>query len=179
MGLFGSGILLGNDENCRLSGIFGPCQQISKENAANIVHLQEYSRLLAINVQEFKANTDEKFDLISSELSEINRVQQEIVKIQESNWENIPSQMETMSKIVRILRDCTRFLFSRQQINFNYDTLASLMNMMFTNVKAYGTALYTYQLNSKRYTDSYQHRMLAMSLVTRASLMAILGAEQA
>ena len=44
---------------------------------ANIAHRLDYSRLLA------KTNTKEKFYLTSSDLLEFNRVQQEIVKIQE------------------------------------------------------------------------------------------------
>ena len=50
---------------------------------ANIAHRLDYSRLLAKNTQEFKTNTKEKFYLTSSDLLEFNRVQQEIVKIQE------------------------------------------------------------------------------------------------
>ena len=43
IGLFGSGVLMGNGGGCGLSGIFGSCQDRAKENAANIDRLHSFT----------------------------------------------------------------------------------------------------------------------------------------
>ena len=56
------------------------------------------------------------------------------------------------------------------------------MSMMFTNVKAYRNALYTYQMNTVNAISFLLNQLLPMSLVTQDSLMVILvevGAEPA
>ena len=41
--LFGGGILLGKTADCGLRGIFGPCNDKSKENAENIVRISDFA----------------------------------------------------------------------------------------------------------------------------------------
>ena len=179
-GLFGGGLMVGGKE-CGVMGIFGSCQERAKANAENIRELQKFSSYLANYVEQIQTNSEEKFFLISSELSEINRIQQEIVEIQNQNWHVISSQLDVFAQNIHALRDCTQLLFSRQQINFNFDTLSSLLNLMFTNIKSYRSALYTYKMNVFNAIPTMLNKMLPMSLVTRDSLYTILeavGAQQ-
>ena len=68
----------------------------------------------------------------------------------------------------------TYFFFSRQLINFNYDTISSLLALTFANIKSYRGALYTYKINMMNSIQPLLNNYLPMSLVPRQALLAIL-----
>ena len=70
IGLFGSGVLMGNGGRCDLSGIFGSCQDRAKEIAANIDRLYSFTSSLTDYVMQIKTATDEKFFLVGNELKD-------------------------------------------------------------------------------------------------------------
>ena len=119
IGLFGSGIMMGNSGGCGIMGIFGSCQDQAKANAKNIETLEKYSMALTDYVSEI-----ETFFAILNELSEIRRVQQQTIENQNRNWKILEEQFATIEGNFHILRGCTQTLFSNQQINFNFDTAA-------------------------------------------------------
>ena len=79
IGIFGGGILLGNSD-CGITGIFGNCQESGRKNAENIDRLNRFTSILTDYVVEFEENTNEKFFMVSNELSEIRKAQKEIRK---------------------------------------------------------------------------------------------------
>ena len=64
--------------------------------------------------------------------------------------------------------------FSRQQINFNYDTISSLLAIAFANTKSYREAFYTYRINMMNSIQPILNKNLPMSLVPRQSLLSVL-----
>ena len=59
-------------------------------------------------------------------------------------------------------------------MNFNYDTVTALLTMTHTNIKAYRSAFYAYQLNIMNAIPTILGQFLPMSLVPRQSLLKIL-----
>ena len=173
VGLFGSGILLGSSEGCGLRGK----QDKAKENANNILRLARISENIAENVYKLRSESNEKFYLLTNEVSKLHQIQQELAETQDNNWKIIENQFAVFQNNIHLLRDCTQLLFSRQQMNFNYDTMAALLTMTHTNIKAYCSALYAYQLNIVNAIPTILAiptvlgQFLPMSLVPRQSLL--------
>ena len=74
------------------------------------------------------------------------------------------------------MRDCTQTLFSNQQINFNFDTAASLLNVVYADIASYKTALYAFKTNVLNSIPTLLDKRLPMSLVPRESLLAVIDA---
>ena len=176
IGLFGSGIMMGNSGGCGIMGIFGSCQDQAKANAKNIETLEQYSMALTDYVSEIEISSNEKFFAISNELSEIRAIQQHTIENQNRNWKILEEQFATIQKYFHILRDCTQTLFSNQQINFNFDTAASLLNVVYADITSYKTALYAFKTNVLNSIPTLLDKRLPMSLVPRESLLAVIDA---
>ena len=173
VGLFGSGIALGSGE-CGLRGLFGSCHDRSKANAANIEMLAEFTESLTQDVFKLRNEVNDKFFMVTTELDALRSVQQEMLEVQNRNWKFIAEHFEVFQHYIHVLRDCDLFLFTRQQINFNYDTISSLLALTFANIKSYRGALYTYKINMMNSIQPILNQYLPMSLVPRAALTAIL-----
>ena len=174
IGLFGSGLMMGGSGNCGLSGIFGSCQDQVKTNAANIDHLGTITTILADHVTKMKTDTDQKFFLVGNKLKEVEEAQQQMVETLNQNWQLIEEQFNAISMNFHILRDCTQMLFSNQQVNFNFDTMASILSLLYSDVKSYRSAIYTNRMNVLNAIPSLLQQHLPMSLVPKESLLAIL-----
>ena len=138
IGLFGTGIAMGSDD-CGLLGIFGTCQ--SKENANAINRMFHMTENLAANLQHLQSATNEKFLIVGQELKAIRDLQAQMIEVQNANWQTISQQFETFRRDIHEMRNCDQLLFTRQQINFNFDTVASLLSLFYSNVKSYRSAL--------------------------------------
>ena len=88
IGLFGSGIMIGNSGGCGLMGIFGSCQDQAQANAKNIECLEQYSMALTDYVSEIETSSNEKVFAVSNELSEIRAIQQQTIENQNRKWKN-------------------------------------------------------------------------------------------
>ena len=174
IGLFGSGLMMGGSGNCGLRGIFGSCQVQAKTNAANIDHLGTITTILADHVTKMKTDTGQKFLLVGKKLKEVEEAQQQMVETQNQNWQLIEEQFNAISMNFHMLRDCTQMLFSNQQVNFYFDTMASILSLLNTDVKSYRSAIYTYRINVLNAIPTLLQRHLPMSLVPKESLLAIL-----
>ena len=142
VGLFGSGIALGSG-SCGLRGIFGSCHDRAKQNANNIEKLAEFTESLTQDVFKLRNEVNDKFSMVTTELEALKSVQKEMIEVQNRNWRIIEEHFEVFQHNIHVLRDCDQLLFSRQQINFNYDTISSLLVLTFANIKSYRGALYT------------------------------------
>ena len=131
VGLFGPGVLLaGIGGSCGILGIFGSCKDKSKANAENIERMHEYTMALTDYVKEMEDGTNEKFFLVTNEIAEIRHIEQLMAENQNKNWKIIEEQFQTIERNFHVLRDCTQILYSNQQLNFNLDTVASLLNLV-------------------------------------------------
>ena len=172
-GLFGSGIALGGG-SCGIKGIFGSCHDKSKSNAENIQKLADFTEALTEDVFKLRNEVSDKFFMVTSELAAIISVQKEMFEVQNRYWQIIEERFKVFQDNIHVLRNCDQLLFSRQQINFNYDTISSLLAFTFANMKSYRGAIYTYRINTMNLIQPILNNYLPMSLVPRQSLLTIL-----
>ena len=78
-------------------------------------------------------------------MAAIKTVPKEMLEVQNHHWQFIEEHFEVFQDKIHVLRDCDQLLFSRQQINFNYDTIPSLLAITFASIKKYRGAIYTYR----------------------------------
>ena len=133
IGLFGAGITMGPGR-CGLRGIFGSCQ--SDKNAANINRLFDVASSLFESVHELNEETNDKIYIVSKELHKLHDLQEQMRSIQNANWEVMATQMDTFKQDMHLMRNCDQMLYSRQQINFNFDTASSLLSLFYSNKKS-------------------------------------------
>ena len=174
VGLFGGGVALGSSGSCGLQGIFGTCQDQSKANAENIRRLSDFQDILSQYVTEFSSSTENKFFLIENELAAINEIQADMTATQNKNWALIEQQFAVFERNFHVLRDCDQMLFSNQQLNFNFDTLSSLLSLIHASVKSFRAALFAFRINVLNSIPVLLRGHLPMSLVPLDSLLVIL-----
>ena len=170
VGLFGSGMALGGG-TCGIKGIFGCCHDKSKKNAENIPKLADFAEALREDVFKLRNEVNDK---VTSELAAIKSVQKQMAEVQNRNWQLIEEHFKIFQDNIHVLRDCDQVLFSRQQINFNYDTISSLLAITFANIKSYRGTIYMYRINMMNSIQPILNHYLPMSLVPRQSLLTIL-----
>ena len=93
---------------------------------------------------------------------------------QNKNWKVVQDQFDIFEKYFHFLLDYTQMLFSNQQLNFNFDTVASLLSILYADIKSYRSALYVYSINLLNSIPILLDKRLPMSLVSRESLLALL-----
>ena len=173
VGLFGSVALGGG--SCGIKRNFVSCHDKSKTNAENIQKLADFTEASTEDVFKLRNEVNDKFLMVTSELAAIKCVQKEMLDVQNRNWQVIEEHFKLFQDNIHVLRDCDQLLFSRQQINSNYDTISSLLAITFANVKSYRGAIYTYRINMMNSIQPILNHYLAMSLVPRQSLLTILA----
>ena len=174
VGLFGGGLAVGKSDSGGLRGIFGNCQDQSKVNAENIRRLADFQNSLTDFVTEFITHTDEKFFLVENELPALNAIQPEMAATKDKNWVIIQEQLAVYEQNFHILRDCDQLFFANQQLNFNFDTVSSLLSMIHASVKSYRSALLAFRMNILNSIPVLLKGHLAMSLIPMESLLAIM-----
>ena len=169
VGLLGSGKALGSG-SCGLGDIFRLCHYRAKQNAKNIEKIAEFTESLTQDVLKLQNEVNEKFFMVTTELEALKSVKKGMLEVQNRNYRRALRRFHN----IHVLRDCDQLLFSRQQINFNYDTISSLLALTFANIKGYRGALYTYKINMMNSIQPFLNNYLPMSLVPRQALLAIL-----
>ena len=101
-----------------------------------------------------------------------------MAEIQNDNWRVVTQQMASFRGDIHVMRNCDQFLFTRQQINFNFDTIASLLSLFYSNVKSYRAALFAYRLNLLNSIPAFLNQYIPMSLLDRASLDEVVSVVQ-
>ena len=138
------------------------------------MRLADFSVAVATDLHRLRSNTNEKLFLVSKELAELKKVQDELISIQNHIWKIIDEQLDTFANNIHILRNCDQLLISRQQINFNYDSFSSLLSFAYANIKTYRAALYAFRMNLMTAVPTLSKKHLPMSLVPKDSLKKIL-----
>ena len=174
--LFGGGLAVGGSGSCGLRRNFGKCQDQSQANAENVRCLTDFHNFPTEHVTEFMRNTDEKLFLAESELTALNDIHSEMAAIQDKKWVIIQKQLAVYEQLFfeLILRDSDQLLFANQQLNFNFDTVSSLLLMIHASVKSYRSALFAFRMHILNSSPVLLKRQLPMSLVPMESLLAIM-----
>ena len=73
-----------------------------------------------------------------------------------------------------ILSDCDKLLFANQQLNFNFDTVSSLLSMIHASVKSYRSALFAFRMDILNWIPVLLKGYFPMLLIPMESLLAII-----
>ena len=169
--LFGSGLALGTIDY-GMAGIFGTSQ--ARENAQATDRLFDISEHILPRVHHLKSATDQKFFIVSKELQAIRDFQKQMQDIQNANWKLISEQLPIFKNNIHKMRNCDQLLYSRQQGNFNFDTVASQLSLYYSNIKAYRAALFAYLINMLNNVPVPLSHYVPMSLLDRESLRKVI-----
>ena len=114
------------------------------------------------------------FFLVENELAALNAIQSEMAATQDKNWVIIQEQLAVYELNFLILRDCDQLLFANHQLNFNFDTVSSLLSMIHASVKSYRSSLFAFRMNILNSIPVWLRGHLPMSLFPMESLLAIM-----
>ena len=126
-------------------------------------------------VKEMEDETNKKFFLVTNEIAEIRHIEQLMAENQNKNWKIIEDQFQTIERNFHVLRGGTQILYSNQQLNFNLETVASRLKLVYADVKSYKAALHAFKNNLLGSVPTLLHQRLTISLMPRESLLAVLN----
>ena len=166
--MFGSG-------DCGILGFFVSSQEKAKQDAQNIEKLGYYANSLAPKIQELPNATDAEFFRVSKELEMLHGVQRQLIEIHKENWRAIEKQFNVFQQNIHAMKNSDQPLYTRQQVNFNFDTISSLLSLIYSNVKSYRAGLPNgIQMNMMNAIPSILTQYVPMSLLSKESLEIIL-----
>ena len=119
-------------------------------------------------------NNDEKFFLVENELAALNAIQSEMTATLDKTSVIIQEQLAVYEQNFHILRDCDQLLLVNWQLDFNFDTVSSLLSMIHASVKSYRFALFAFRMNILYSIPGLLKEHLPMSLVPMESLQGIM-----
>ena len=140
----------------------------------NIEKLGEFAIAIATNIQQLANATDQKFLRISKDLALLHEIQNQIIDTQNQNWQKIETQFQVFRENIHVMRNCDQLFFRRQEVNFIFDTISSLLGLIYSNVEAYRAALFAFQMNIMNAIPSLLSKYVPMSLLPKESLEQIL-----
>ena len=158
-----------------IKGIFGSCQRTS-QNAENIDRLANSFNSVNNYIMEISAQSDEKFFLVADELGKVYKVQNEIQENQNRKLKLVEKQFPIVGHNFNGIATCMEMKAIQQQLNFNFDTAASLLLTLYADIKSYRAALYSFRINVINAIPTLLDKRLPISLVPRKSLIKILNA---
>ena len=169
----GGGVASASSDSCGIRGLFGDSNEV-QVIAASICPLSVYQDVLTQFVTEFCTKTDESFFSSNTNRPPAmqfkrwwHRLKIEIEPFSKNNWKRL-------NDFFHVLRDSNRMLFSNQQLNFNYDTLSSLLAMIFAGITSYRSALFAFRMNILIFIPVLLGGLLSMSLISIDSLLGLL-----
>ena len=72
------------------------------------------------------------------------------------------------------MRNCDQLLYTRQQVNFNVNTISSLLSLIYSNVEGNRAALFAFQMNIMNAIPSVLSKYVLMALLAKQSSKKIL-----
>ena len=125
---------------------------------------------------EIGAQTEEKFFLVNDEFAKVYKVQNEMQENQNRNWKLVEEQFAIVDHNLNAIATCMEIQATQHQLNFNFDTAASLLLTLYADIKSYRAALYSFRINVINAIPTLLDNSLPISLVPRKSLIKILDA---
>ena len=98
----------------------------------------------------------------------------EMQENQNRKWKLVEEQFAIIDHNLNALATCMEIQLSQQQLNFNFDTAASLLLTLYADIKSYRAALYSFRINVINAIPTLLDKRLPISLVPRKSLIKIL-----
>ena len=121
-------------------------------------------------VHHLKIATDQKFFIVSKEIQAIRQIQNQKQDIQKVNGKLISEQLQIFQNNIHEMLNCDQLLYSRQQVNFIFDSFASLFPLYYSNIGAYRVALFANHIKMLNSVPALLSHFVPMSLFDQESL---------
>ena len=122
------------------------------------------------------AQIDEKLFLVADELAKVYKVQNEMQHSQNRKWKIVEEQFAILHYNLNGVAICMKLQASQKQINFFFDTAASLLLTLYADIKSYRAALNSFINNVINVIQVLNARRLPISSVPRKSIIKIFDA---
>ena len=117
-------------------------------------------------VKEISAQSDEKLFRVADEVAKIYKVQNEKQENKNRNWKLVEEQIALVDHNFNGIATCMEKQ-AKQQLNFNFDTAASLLLTLYANIKSYRAVLYSFRINVINAIQTLFDKRLPIFLVPR------------
>ena len=165
------GLGVAASESCLLAGIFGSCAKKDIEvNKHNIDRALEQIHRQGERWTKVVTELNDKLYLVATELAEVQKAQSALQEQQELMWNETASALEKLAENTRMLRQCEEYMFIREQANHIRTTVLAELGQLYSNIKAFRTALWAYRVTLLAAIGPLSNGKLPMALVDKAAL---------
>ena len=159
------------------AGLGTGCGQLWKTSKEN----KEILKILAQNSEPLKdawaktiLQNQQKFSLVGSELRALKKTQQEIANTVNLNFEVIDNKFEALINRTRLVEECQKFLYVRDQRLHIETKLISMLLTLYNNFKAYRSAAYAYCITILNSITTTTNKRISMALLPKEDFESIL-----
>ena len=174
-GLFGLGMGTGTGLPCAFTSILGSCG--SKETSRNkqaLLQTVDYVNRMQSQWRQVQDKNNERLFVLGSMLAHFRKHQEEINSIQAENNVRIMKQLEIFNLNVHQYRSCNQFFYTRTSINHDMIAMHGILSTLFTIIKSFRMALYTFQTNLFQNLGHMANGYIPMALFPKESLEQVL-----
>ena len=116
----------------------------------------------------------QKFYLVGSELRDLKKTQQEMSNTVNLNFEIIETKFEALINRTRLVEECEKFLYVRDQLLHFETNLVSMLLTLYNNIKAYRSAAYAYRITILNSITTMTSKRIPMALLPKEDFESIL-----
>ena len=115
----------------------------------------------------------QKFYLVGSELRDLKKTQQEMSNTVNLNFEIIDTKFEALINRTRLVEECEKFLYVRDQRLHIETNLVSMLLTLYNNIKAYRSAAYAYRFTILNSITTMTNKRIPMALLPKEDFESI------
>ena len=174
VGSLAAGLGTGSALGCALKSVHGGCAKQAEENKENLKILAQNSEPLKDAWAKTILQNQQKFFLVGSELRALKKTQQEIANTVNLNFEVIDNKFEALINRTRLVEECQKFLYVRDQRLHIETNLISMLLTLYNNFKAFRSATYAYCITILNSITTMTNKRISMALLPKEDFESIL-----
>ena len=118
--------------------------------------------------------TNKNSFLVRSELRDLKKTQQEMANTVILNFEIINTKFEALINRTRLVEECQKFLYVRNQRLHIETNLVSMLLTLYNNIKSYRSAAYAYRITILNSITTMTNKRIPMALIPKKDFESIL-----
>ena len=174
VGSLAAGLGTGSALGCAFKSFLGGCGKQAKENKENLKILAQNFESLKDAWAKTTLQNQQKFYLVGSELRDLKKTQQEMSNTVNLNFEIIDIKFEALINRTRLVEECEKFLYVRDQRLHIETNLVSMLLTLYNNIKAYRSAAYAYRITILNSITTMTNKRIPMALLPKEDFESIL-----
>lgn len=168
------GAMIGSTLSCGTANPFTECTEMSNENIDTVNDLITTVNNVSDSVIKIQNADDYKMFLVTEQLIEMQTLQNNILKIQGTNWANLRKQLEIIVNNTHVLNDCQQSLFTQQQLAYNGFLISDALSAVLVNVRSLRLLVKEFQNTILQSLTAVRARLIPFTIIPQRVLMPIL-----